>query len=67
MKNFALTILTGMLLMAVSFAAEELTVAEQQRLQNRELTVKARLADGHQLTTVTGLAVLPDGKPAVGF
>ena len=67
MRNLALTILTGMLLMAVSFAAEELTVAEQQRLQNRELTVKARLADGHQLTTVTGLAVLPDGKPAVGF
>jgi len=67
MRNLALTILTGMLLMAVSFAAEELTVAEQQRLHLREQITEARLASGHQITMVTGLAILPDGKPAVGF
>ena len=52
---------------SLPLVAEELTVAEQQRLQQREQIVNARLADGYQTTTITGLAVLPDGKPAVGF
>ena len=38
MKNLALALLTGMLLTAVSFAAEELTVAEQQRLHENATT-----------------------------
>jgi len=47
--------------------AEELTAAEQMKLRQREQTVEYLLDKNHQTTTVTGLAVLPDGKPAVGF
>ncbi|MCL2744509.1 MAG: redoxin family protein [Planctomycetaceae bacterium] len=67
--NLTLTSVFVMCALALSppLTAEELTVAEQQKLHLRERTVEHRLANGHQITTVSGLAVLPDGKPAAGF
>ena len=67
MRNLALTLLTGMLLMAVSFAAEELTVAEQELQRQYDHVIESLIERGYQQTTVTGIAVLPDGKPAIGF
>ena len=67
MKNLALVLLTGMLLLAVSLAAEELTVAEQELQRQYDNVVESLIERGYQLTTVTGIAVLPDGKPAIGF
>ena len=60
-----------LLLLAVTFggsplAAEEPTVAEQQEILLEEFRAKYIDKD-RQATTVTGLATLPDGKPAVGF
>jgi|GEM_PF-1621817 len=52
---------------SVPITAEELTVAEQHRLRQLERVDEYVLGKGHQRTTVTGLAMLPDGKPAVGF
>lgn len=62
----------ALLLFAVAFggsplAAEEPTVAEQTRIRDREQMVAYLVGKDHQTTTVTGLATLPDGKPAVGF
>jgi thiol-disulfide isomerase/thioredoxin len=59
---FALLVLTWHL----PLAAEELTVAELE-LQMYDQVLESLLERGHQQVTVTGVAVLPDGKPAIGF
>ena len=48
-------------------AAEEQTAAEKERQRLRERIVRYLLDHGQQRVTVTGLATLPDGKPASGM
>ncbi len=48
-------------------SAEEQTAAEKERQRLRERIVRYLLDHGQQRVTVTGLATLPDGKPASGM
>ena len=56
-----------MLVLNFLLVAEELTVEEQELHRQYDRVVETLVERGYQLTNVTGVAVLPDGKPAVGF
>ncbi|MGL4593836.1 MAG: redoxin family protein [Thermoguttaceae bacterium] len=52
---------------AHSIFAEELTVAEKDKLRIKDIVKKRNIDDGHIPTPVSGVALLPDGSPAIGF